>query len=369
MSSLYLSTSGASPGSAAVWSVSATNYQYVYSAFTAGQDINLDRIDVSTNTYIAGESAPSNFQLGLYTAGVDSLTPGPLISYLSGPTSPTPGAYNSYTASSDISLSSGTQYWVGFTLSSYNGGTPNSRVKINSSTGSTSYLGSGWSYGQRYIIEGTPGGAITTNSARPATFQIYGTPGAVCFCSGVLIRTPSGERRIDDIQIGDVVSTSHGDLPVKWVAKRRIKRSLTPWDAYRECMPTRIKAGSLGSQRPHSDLLVSGSHGLFVDDKIVNACFLENGINIYKDLSLVEQPEIKYFHLEFEDEVLVYANGAAACSYVNRGNRRTFDNYPEFIRLYVDADSSVETYIAGPPRNQPSLAGHKRRVRRSWQAA
>lgn len=369
MSSLYLSTSGASPGSSGVWSVSATNYQYVYSAFTAGQDINLDRIDVSTNTYDFGESAPNNFQLGLYAAGVNSLTPGSLISYLSGPASPTPGAYNSYTAPSDINLSSGTQYWVGFTLSSYNGGTSNSRVKINASSGSTSYLESGWSYGQRYIIEGTLGGTTAVNSARPASFQIYGTSRAVCFCQGTLIKTPSGERKIEDIQIGDTVSTSHGDLPVKWVAKRTIRRSIVPPAIYENCIPIRIEAGSLERDSPHKDLLVSEFHGLLVDDRIVNACFLVNGINIYKDRSFESEPEVKYFHLEFDDEVLVTANGVSACSYINAGNRRTFDNYPEFVRLYLDADSTVKTRISGPPRNKPSLAGHKRRVRRSWQAA
>ena len=367
MSSLYLSTSGSSPSSSGVWRVSASEYQYVYSSFTAGGDVNLDRVDVSTNTNGAGQATPSNFQVGLYTAGVDSLTPGSLISYLSGPASPAPGAYNSYTTTSGISLSSGTQYWLGFTLSSDNGGTSSSRVKVNSSSGDTSYLGSGWSYGQRYLIGAGTG--FNGNSARPATFEIYGTSRAVCFCSGTLIRTPSGERRIDDMQIGDVVTTSHGDLPVKWVAKRSIKRALTPFKAYRECMPTRIEAGSLGKGMPHEDLLVSGFHGLHVDGRIVNASFLENGINIYKDISLASMREIRYFHLEFDDEVLVYANGLAACSYVNSGNRRTFDNYPEFIRLYVDTDSSVTTLIAGSPRNQPSLAGHKSRVRRSWQAA
>ena len=365
MSTLYISTTGSAPGSTGVWRVSSSDYQYVYSAFTAGEDVNLDQVSVSTNTYDAGQSAPSNFQVGIYSGGVNSSTPGSLISYLSGPGSPTAGAYNSYTPTTSVTLNSGTQYWLGFTIASDNGGNNLTRVKINQSNGSTSYLSSGWSYGQRYVVGS--GAGLPANDTKPATFQIYGTGRAVCFCSGTLIETPSGEKSIDEIKIGDIVRTSHGDLPVKWVAKRCIKRALMTKEGYQESLPTRINAGSLGNQRPTRDLLVSGSHGLFVDGKIVNACFLENGVNIYKDLSVADQPEIKYFHLEFDDEVLVTANGVAACSYVNHGNRRTFDNYPEFIRLYLDADSSVGSCIAGPPRNQPSLAGHKRRVRRSWQ--
>ena len=216
--------------------------------------------------------------------------------------------------------------------------------------------------------EGAGAGA-TGNSASPVTFQIYGTAKAVCFYSGTEIKTPSGEKRIDEIRIGDIVSTSHGDQRVKWVARRSIKRALTPLKAYRDCMPTRIKAGSLGNGIPNVDLLVSGAHGLHVDGRIVNACFLENGINIYKDISLASMHEIKYFHLEFEDEVLVFAHGVGACSYANERNRRTFDNYPEFISLYGAVESSVKSRIPGPPRNRPLLEGHKRRVRRSWQAA
>lgn len=367
MSSLYISTSGSNPASSGVWRVSGAEYQYVYSSFTAGEDVNLDQVSVKTNTYDPGQSAPSNFQVGLYEAGADALTPGSLISYLSGPGSPDAGSYNAYTPTGSITLRSGTQYWLGFTIASDNGGSNSTRVKVSSSDGDSSYLGSGWSYGQRYLIGAGTG--FNGNSTRPATFQIYGTGRAVCFYSGTLIRTPSGERRIDDIQIGDIVVTSQGDLPVKWVAKRSIKRALTPSKAYRECMPTRIEAGSLGKGVPYEDLLVSGSHGLHVDDKIVNACFLENGINIYKDTTLVSMQEVKYFHLEFEDEVLVFAHGVAACSYANERNRRTFDNYPEFISLYGDVESSVKSRILGSPRNRPLLEGHKKRVRRSWQAA
>ena len=82
MSTLYISTTGSAPSSAGVWRVSSSDYQYVYSAFTAGEDVNLDQVSVSTNPYDAGQSAPSNFQVGIYTAGVNSLTPGSLISYL-----------------------------------------------------------------------------------------------------------------------------------------------------------------------------------------------------------------------------------------------------------------------------------------------
>ena len=368
MSALYLSTSGSSSGSGGVWRVSASEYQYKYSSFTAGEDVNLDQVSVKTNTYSAGQSAPTNFQVGIYEAGADALTPGSLISYLSGPGSPDAGSYNTYTPTGSIALSSGTQYWLGFTIASDNGGTNSTRVKVSSSSGDSSFLSSGWSYGQRYSIGAGTG--HNGNSANPATFQIYGTLSrAVCFCSGTLIMTPEGERKIDEINIGDLVCTSHGEIRVKWVAKRTVARSSMSAKAYRDFLPIRIEAGSLGESIPHADLLVSGAHGLLVDSRIVNACFLLNDLNIYFDESFLSSHQIRYYHLEFDDEVLVIANGVRACSYVNTCNRRTFDNYPEFVRLYLDADRTVKSRIENTLRNKPSLAGHKRRVRRSWQAA
>jgi hypothetical protein len=367
MSSIYISTGGSLTSSSGVWRVNSADYQFTYNAFTPGQDVNLDQVSVSTNTYDFGQSAPNNFQVGLYSAGIDSLTPGSLITYLSGPSSPVAGAYNAYTPTSSLSLSAGTQYWLGFTLSSDNGGTNSERVKISNSNGSSSFTASSWSVGSRYVV-GTAAG-LPANSVNPVTFQLYGTASADCFCSGTVIKTPSGDKKIDELKTGDMVWTSHGNLPVKWVAKRTIHRSLTPKEKYEESLPVRIEKGALSELVPNSDLLVSDSHGIYVDGRIVAATCLKNDLSIYKDKASLYPDSISYFHLEFDDEVLVQANGAEACSYVNEGNRRSFDNFPEFVSQHCNADSSVRSYLSKLPRNNPSLQGHKDRARRTWQPA
>jgi len=173
---------------------------------------------------------------------------------------------------------------------------------------------------------------------------------------------------INHIRIGDYICTSKGVLPVKWIAKRTIRRSFVPFDAYLQFLPIKISAGSIDANIPAVDLYVSESHGIGVDEGIVNASFLTNDLNIIRS-SLSEFPShISYFHLEFEEEVFVFANGLKACSYVNNGNRRSFDNYAEFIRLYMNLNSSVRFRISNCARNQPSLIGHKSRIRRSWNA-
>ena len=364
MSTLYISSGGSVVSASGVWRVSSSDYQYNYNAFTPGQDVNLDQVSVSTNTYDAGQSNPGNFQVGVYAAGVDASTPGSLISYLSGPTSPTAGAYNSYTPSSSISLQAGIQYWLGFTLSSDTGGTNQQRVKITTSDGSSTYTSSGWSVGTRYTMGSSAG--LPTNSSRPATFELYGTASAVCFCAGTAIRTAKGEVPIELLKIGDVVATSKGPLPVKWIAKRTVCKALVEDDFYRSALPMVIRANSLEDGVPNKDLYVSESHGIYADGKIINACFLENGLTITKASPDEFKTSIQYFHLEFDDEVLVSANNAFACSYVNTGNRRSFDNYPEFISMHGDAGISVKSTLCGANRNQPSMRGHKIRVARSW---
>ena len=365
MSNLYIANTGEDGSSRGVWRVSSTEYQYQYAAFIPGQDVNLDLVSIRTNSYIAGQSAPNNFQVGLYGPGINGNTPGSLISLLSGPSSPAAGAYSNYTTTAATPLNSGTQYWLGYTLSSDTGTNNNTRVKLSINNGNYSTLGSGWSVPAMYKNQNGTG---YNESAEPLVFSLYGTP--VCFCSGTFIRIADGtEKMINQIEIGDYICTSKGVLPVKWIARRIIRRSFVQLDAYLQALPVKISAGSIDVNIPAIDLYVSETHGICVDDRIVNASFLINDLNITKT-SLGEFPShVSYYHLEFEEEVFVVANGLKACSYVNIGNRRSFDNYAEFIRLYMNLNSSVRSRISNCARNQPSLIGHKSRIRRSWNAS
>jgi hypothetical protein len=226
-------------------------------------------------------------------------------------------------------------------------------------TGTATYL-------EPVNVNGYRGGV---GSATPLSFSLSGyTPSTpVCFVHGTLIKMEDGtEAPIQELRIGDQIATSKGPLPIKWIAKRTVWKQRARRSEYRKALPVRIEAGSLGVGIPRKDLLVSRCHGIWVDGRIVNTSFLENGINIAQ-VSQEDYPEcIQYYHLEFDEEVLVEANCALACSYVNMNNRRYFDNYPEFISLYCSADLTARSLIRTGPRNRPSLDGHKDRVRRAW---
>src|SRR5215475_15492174 len=50
-----------------------------------------------------------------------------------------------------------------------------------------------------------------------------------CFLRGTCIRTPNGETPVEDLQIGALVETLNGPLPVKWIGRQRFKRNSRSW--------------------------------------------------------------------------------------------------------------------------------------------
>jgi hypothetical protein len=249
--------------------------------------------------------------------------------------------------------------------------TPNPTLPYVAGNGYTQTAGTGQSSPQ-YLSGGQAAGG---SGGAPWVFSLLvptpPSPAApVCFLIGTLIRMADGsEVPIQDLRIGDQIASSKGPLPIKWIAKRTVWKQRASRSEYKKALPVRIQAGSLGDGIPCNDLLVSRCHGIWVDGKVVNASFLENDVNIAQASEAEFSGCIQYYHLEFDEEVLVEANGALACSYVNMNNRRYFDNYPEFISRYCSADLTADNVIRSGPRNRPSLEGHKQRVRRAWMSS
>src|SRR4051812_43386182 len=84
--------------------------------------------------------------------------------------------------------------------------------------------------------------AVDAVSTRPAVahFGGGGGGGANCFLKGTRILVPGGYRKIEDIQIGDLVMNRSGEAkPVRWVASRRYRKAPgTSWPA--DVAPVRI---------------------------------------------------------------------------------------------------------------------------------
>ncbi len=144
-----------------------------------------------------------------------------------------------------------------------------------------------------------------------------------CFARGTLIRTADGERPVEALVAGDrVVLARGGESEIVWVGRRRLQ--IDTLDRPELQRPIRIAAGALGDGLPHRDLVVSPDHALFLDGVLVPAGLLVDGSRIRQE----DVETIEYFHVELASHDVILAEGAAAESYLDTGNRDTFANAP-----------------------------------------
>ncbi len=170
---------------------------------------------------------------------------------------------------------------------------------------------------------------------------------SVCFMPGTLIATPSGERAIETLSIGDDVLTADGRaVPVRWIGRQTIAARFANPDRN---LPIRIRAGALGDGLPVRDLLVSPTHALLVDGILVNAGALVNGTTIRREDDV---PEVfTYYNVECAAHELILAEGVAAESFVDNVSRDTFDNGAEHAALYGE--------VSIPEKDLPRAASHR----------
>jgi hypothetical protein len=156
--------------------------------------------------------------------------------------------------------------------------------------------------------------------------------GTNCFLKGTKILTAEGERRIEDLAIGDRLPTLFGGLrPVQWIGRYPRKKSdpAKPW--VKEALPVRIARSALGPNLPHADLYVTAAHGLLIDGVLVPAELLINGATITRH-EACDADELEYFHIKLESHDVVYAEGIAAETLLNVEESAV--NFADYFRRY-----------------------------------
>jgi T5SS/PEP-CTERM-associated repeat protein len=170
-------------------------------------------------------------------------------------------------------------------------------------------------------------GVIGFSSAIQASAALETAGGLVdnvvaCFAAGTRIRTRRGQVAIEALREGDDVwSVLHQAFrPVVWIGRRVVdcERHPAPWKVW----PVRIAAGAFGPGQPVRDLFVSPDHALYVDEVLVPARRLVNGETIRQ----VEVDTVSYYHIELRRHDVLLAEGLAAESYLDTGDRSSFAN-------------------------------------------
>ena len=164
---------------------------------------------------------------------------------------------------------------------------------------------------------------------------------SVCYAAGTRILTPAGERAVKSLVEGDLVLTVADDSliarPVKWVGRRQI--DLTSHPCPERVAPILIQRGAFATDIQVRDLYVSPDHGIFADGKLICARQLVNGATIRQ---VHGQRSVEYFHVELDAHAILLAEGLAAESYLDTGNRTFFANSLDSIILHPDLTDQTD---------------------------
>ena len=155
-----------------------------------------------------------------------------------------------------------------------------------------------------------------------------------CFLAGTLIATPTGERPIESLQPGDLITTASGPQPLKFISRTTHFAAMLDND---EQLPIRIAATAFGELGPVRDLYVSPGHAILLDGHLIHASVLVNGTTITRTTlehwRHLDQP-IEYLNIELEQHQLITAEGLSVESYVDNLPRSDWDNYTAYLSLY-----------------------------------
>jgi hypothetical protein len=182
--------------------------------------------------------------------------------------------------------------------------------------------------------------------------------GQRCFLRGTRILTPEGEVKIEDLAVGDLVSTIDGTAkPIERLGSWSFPAtSAERWPG--ELLPIRIARSALGPMVPHTDLYVSAFHAFYIDGLLVPARNLVNGRSIVHCTS-VEADTIEYFHIELEKHDVIFSEGAPTETLLADASGAVFDGLPD------DPNARIAVGIGRPEPFAPIVPANRGAVIRS----
>ena len=182
-----------------------------------------------------------------------------------------------------------------------------------------------------------------------------------CFVAGTLIRTPEGDRPVEDLVAGDMVDThDNGPQALCWVGRRRVH-------AEGDLAPVRIAANTFGQ---HDTLRVSPQHRVLMTDSHAALLFGESEVlvaakELINDRTVRPEPggTVDYVHLLFEEHQVIYSNGLATESFLP--GPMTLSSFEQDAKAEISAlfpELDTHTGLGYGEAARPMLRGFETRL-------
>jgi hypothetical protein len=167
----------------------------------------------------------------------------------------------------------------------------------------------------------------------------------ICFAAGTGIKTPDGWIPAEQLNVGDMVSTTDGrEVEIRWTAKNAVSGE-------GRNAPILFRAKSMGNTRevllsPHHRVLVGGSEVEFlfgVPEVLVAARDLVNGNSIF----ISPREKVEYVHFACDKHELIFADGMATETLLpgpQSMSNMTTENLRELLQAFPHLKSGWSKY-------------------------
>lgn len=162
----------------------------------------------------------------------------------------------------------------------------------------------------------------------------------MCFLKGTMICTADGDRKIEDLAVGDLLPGFFGGIrPIQWIGRYPFKKPDPTKTWVRDVLPVRVARSALGPDVPRADLYITRGHALLIDGLLVPVYNLINDrtIAVY-DAS--DHDELQYFHIKLQTHDVIYAEGAPCETLVHLDENAV--NFVEYLHQNGPPDIEAE---------------------------
>ena len=136
-----------------------------------------------------------------------------------------------------------------------------------------------------------------------------------CFTPSTMIATPKGERKVEELEVGDrIITRDNGMQEVRWIGCREMPGEELA--AKEHLRPVLIQQGALGNGLPERDMMVSPQHRVLVANDKTALYFEEREVLVaakhltdMDGIDVVDVSHTTYIHIMFDRHEVVLSDG------------------------------------------------------------